>query len=185
MFRAIWHSYSKRMVPNFYRWGNQGSERLSELLKIIQLVSNRADWLPACHSLKGFPESSVGKEPTCNVGDPSLISGLGRSPGEGKRYPPQCSWASLVAQLGKNLPAMQETWVWSLGSEDPLEKGKAMHSSVLAWRIPKGCKDWTRWVTFTSLHFTLQTKTQEKSQPRQIGSFKNSLLPLHLYLLTL
>ena len=44
--------------------------------------------------------------------------------------------ASLVAQLVKNPPAMQETWVWSLGWEDPLEKGKATHSSVLAWRIP-------------------------------------------------
>jgi len=46
------------------------------------------------------------------------------------------SWASLVAQLVKNLLAMQETWVPSLGWEDPLEKGKATHCSVLAWRIP-------------------------------------------------
>ena len=44
--------------------------------------------------------------------------------------------ASLVAQLVKNLPAMKETWVWSLGWEDPLEKQKATHSSILAWRIP-------------------------------------------------
>ena len=44
--------------------------------------------------------------------------------------------ASLVAQLVKNLPAMQETWVNSLGWEDPQEKGKATHSSILAWRIP-------------------------------------------------
>ena len=43
---------------------------------------------------------------------------------------------SLVAQLVKNLPAMQETWVQSLGWEDPLEKGMATHSSILAWRIP-------------------------------------------------
>ena len=60
----------------------------------------------------------------------------GRSPGEGKGYPLQYSWASLVAQLGKNLPVMWETWVPSLGWEDPLEKGKATHSSILAWRIP-------------------------------------------------
>ena len=46
------------------------------------------------------------------------------------------SWASLVAQLVKNLPAMRETWVRSLGWEDPLEEGKATHSSILAWRIP-------------------------------------------------
>ena len=45
-------------------------------------------------------------------------------------------WASLVAQLVKNPPAMWETWVWSLGWEDPLEKGKATHSGILAWRIP-------------------------------------------------
>jgi len=60
---------------------------------------------------RGFPDSSVGKESTCNAGDPGSIPGLGRSTGEGKGYPLQYSWASLVAQLGKNLPAMQETWV--------------------------------------------------------------------------
>ena len=86
--------------------------------------------------LLGFPHSSVGKESTCNAGDPGSIPGLGRSPGEGVGYPLQYSWASLVAQLVKNLPAMWETWVRSLGWEDPLEKGKATHSSVLAWRIP-------------------------------------------------
>ena len=83
-----------------------------------------------------FPDSSVGKESTCNAGDPGLIPGLERSSGEGTGYPLQYSWASLVAQLVKNLPAMQETWVRSLGWEDPLEKGKATHSSILAWRIP-------------------------------------------------
>ena len=84
----------------------------------------------------GFPDSSVGKESACNAGDPSSIPGLGRSDGEGRGYPLQYSWASLVAQLVKNLPAMQETWVRSLGWEDPLEKGIAIHSSILAWRIP-------------------------------------------------
>ena len=88
----------------------------------------------------GFPCGSVGKESTCNAGDPGLIPGSGRSPGEGIGYPLRHSWASLVAQLVKNLPAMWETWVWSLGWEDPLEKGKAMHSSILAGRIPWGCK---------------------------------------------
>ena len=68
--------------------------------------------------------------------DPSLISGLGRSSGEGVGYPVQYSWASLVAQLVKDPPAMLETWVQFLGWEDPLEKGKATHSSILAWRIP-------------------------------------------------
>ena len=66
----------------------------------------------------GFSDSSVGKESTCNAGDSSLIPGSGRSAGEGVGYPLQCSWASLVAQLVKNPPAMWETWVQSL------EKGR-------------------------------------------------------------
>ena len=57
-----------------------------------------------------------------------MISGSGRSTGEGIGYPLQYSWASLVSQLVKNLPVMRETWVQSLGWEDPLEKGKATHS---------------------------------------------------------
>ena len=65
-----------------------------------------------------------------------MISGSGRSPGEGIGYLLEYSWASLVAQTVKNLPAMQETWVRSLGWEDPLGKGKATHSSIMAWRIP-------------------------------------------------
>ena len=69
-----------------------------------------------------------------------MIPGLGRSAGEGIGYPLQFSWAFPMAQLLKNLPAMQETLVRSLGWEDPLEKGKATHSSILAWRIP-----WTVW----------------------------------------
>ena len=59
----------------------------------------------------GFSDSSVGNESACNAGDPSLIPGLGRSTGEGIGYPLQYSWASLVAQLVKNLPTTQETWV--------------------------------------------------------------------------
>ena len=65
-----------------------------------------------------------------------MIPGLGRSPGEGIGYPLQYSWASLVAQMVRNPPAMQETWVRSLGWEDPLGEGMATHCSVLAWRIP-------------------------------------------------
>ena len=82
--------------------------------------------------ITGFPDSSVGKESACNAGDPGLISGLGKSAEEGIGYPLQYSWASLVAHLVKNLPAVWETWVQSLGWEDPLEKGKATHFSILA-----------------------------------------------------
>ena len=77
-----------------------------------------------------------GKESTCNAGDPGLIPGSTRSAGEGTGYPLRCSWASLVAQLVKNPPAMLETWVQSVGWEDPLEEGRATHSSILAWRMP-------------------------------------------------
>ena len=62
--------------------------------------------------------------------------GLVRSPGEGNGYPLQYSWASLVAQVVKNLPAMQETQDQSLDQEDPLEKEMVTHSSILGWRIP-------------------------------------------------
>ena len=99
------------------------------------------NWTLTCKSNHcwGFPHSSVGKESACNAGNPGSIPGSGRSAGEGIGYPLQSSWASPVAQLVKNPPAMWETWVQSLGWEDPLEKGKATHSSILAWRIP-----WTK-----------------------------------------
>ena len=79
----------------------------------------------------GLLGSSASKESTCNAGDPCLIPGSGISPGEGIGYSLQYSWASLVAQLVKSPPAMWETWVRSLGWEDPLEKGKATHSCIL------------------------------------------------------
>ena len=85
--------------------------------------------------IPGFPAGSAGKESACNTGDPGLILGSERFPGEGIGYPLQYSWALLVTQTVNNLPAMQETWVQSQGWEDPLEKGKAIHPSILAWRI--------------------------------------------------
>ena len=88
----------------------------------------------------GFSNSSVGKESSCNAGGASSIPESGRSAEEEIGHPLQYSWASLVAQLVKNLPAVQKTWVPSLGWEDSLEIGKATHSSILAWRIPWGHK---------------------------------------------
>ena len=84
----------------------------------------------------GFPGNSAGKKSTLSLGDPSSIPGLGRSPGEGIGYLLQNSWAFLVALMVKNLPAMWETWVQSLGWEDSLEESMATHSSILAWRNP-------------------------------------------------
>ena len=84
----------------------------------------------------GFPGSSAGKKSACNAGDPVSIPGLGRSPGEGIDYPLQYSWASLVAQMVKNLLTMRQAWFRSLGWENSLDKVIATHSSTLAWRIP-------------------------------------------------
>ena len=87
--------------------------------------------------IQGFSDSSVGKKATCNAGDPSLMSGSGRSAGEGIRYPLQYSWSSLwlswkriCLQCGR--PGF-EPWAGKI----PLEKEKATHSSILAWRIPR------------------------------------------------
>ena len=97
-------------------------------------TASRVWW--CSEALISYHYSSVGKESTCHAGDPSSIPGSGRSTGEGIDYPLLYSWVSLVVLLVKNPPAMPETWVWSLGWEDPLEKGKTTHSSILAWRIP-------------------------------------------------
>ena len=114
----------------------------------------------------GFPHSSVGKESSCNAGDLTSIPGSRRSAGEGIGYPLQYSWASLVALLVKTPPAVWETWVRSLDWEDPLEKGTANHSSILAWRIPQSIgsqrvrQDWTAF-TFT---FTMNSPTRRVGQ---------------------
>ena len=94
---------------------------------------------PVQYKDKSSPGSSAGKESACNAEDPGEIPGSGSSPGEGLGCPLQyswASWASLVAQMIRNLPAMKETWVPSLGWEAPLEEGMATHSSILVWRIP-------------------------------------------------
>ena len=103
----------------------------------------------------GFPGSSAGKEYSCNAEDPGSISGLESSPGEGIDYPLQCSWASLVAQMVKNLPALQETWVRSLDWEYPLEEGMATHSSILDWRIPMDRGAWR-----ATVHRVTESPTQ-------------------------
>ena len=87
---------------------------------------------PRSPALWAFPGSSPSKESTCNAGDPDSIPGPGRFPEEGTDYPLQYYWASLLAQMIKSLHAMQETWVRSLGWEDPLKEGMAIHSSILA-----------------------------------------------------
>ena len=127
-----------------------------------------------------FIDSSVGKESACNAGDPSSISGSGRSPGEGIGYPLQYSWASLVAQPVKNPPAMWKTWVWSLSWEDPLEKGKATLSSILAWRIPRTVQSMGsqrvghNWATFI---FTYNCLNFKKSGAKYQNRLFTCILP--------
>ena len=87
-----------------------------------------------------------------------MIPKSGRSPGEGIGYLLQYSWASLVAQTVKNLPAVREMWVQSLGWEDILEEGMATDSSILAWRIPRDRGAW--WAT---VHGVSKSQTQLSS----------------------
>ena len=112
----------------------------------------------------GFPGNSAGKGSACNAGDPGLIPGSGRSPGEGVGYLLQYSWASLVAQLVKNPRTMQGAWVRFLDWENLLEEGRATYSSILAWKIPmeRGAwhvvvhgvaKSWT-WLSNKAQHST-------------------------------
>ena len=120
-------------------WSKFGSLFVSFLTSVSSLYPSECIisiflWCSALTD--GFPDGSVSKESACNAVHPSSISWSGRSTGKGICYPLQDSWASLVAQLVKKPPAMWETWVRSLGWEDPPEKGKAIHSSILAWRIP-------------------------------------------------
>ena len=103
--------------------------KLSYLASDLGFVANTINVLfqmycsKKMHCILGFASSSAGKEPACKAGNLSPIPGLGRFPGEGIGYPLKYSWASLVAQLVKNLPAMQETPVEFPGWEDSLEKG--------------------------------------------------------------
>ena len=120
-----------------------------------------------------LPGSSAGKESTCNAGDPSSISGSGRSTGEGIGYPLQYSQVFLVAQLEKNTPAVRMSWVQSLGWEDPLKKGTATHSSIWPREFhrlysPWGCKDSDMTGCFSGSIFSSRNmKTSHHNLPQQ------------------
>ena len=136
----------------------------------------------------GFPDSSVGKESVCNARDLGSIPGSRRSAGEGIGYPLQYSWASLVAQLVKNPPAMWETWALSLSWEDPLEKGKATHFSILAWRISwtvwsmgsqRVRHDWATELNWTELDSIL--KSRDITLPTKVHLVKAMVFPVVMY----
>ena len=99
----------------------------------------------------GFPHSSVGKESVCNAGDPGSIPAWGRSTGEGIGYPLQYSWASLVAQLVKNPPTMQETPAQFLGWEKSAVEGigyplQCSWASLVAQLVKNLPEIWETWV---------------------------------------
>ena len=109
---------------------------------------------------RGFPGISIGKESACNEGDSSLISGLGSSPREGIDYPCWYSWASLVAQIVKNLPAMRETWVWSLGWEDSHGGG---HGNPLQYFLLENPHKQRRLVSYSSCDHKESDRTEQLS----------------------
>ena len=128
--------------------------------KLLRTWASIKQILRAVVVVVGFSESSVGKESACNAGDSGLILRLGRSAGEGIGYPPQYSWASLVAQLVKNLPAQcRRPGVPSLSWEDhptiPGWEDRLEKATMLAWRIPWTIQSmWSQmvghdWATFT------------------------------------
>ena len=125
------------------------------------LLSWQKSLMPAC-----LPDSSAGKESACNAGDPGSIPGSESSPGEGVGYPPQYSWASLVAQVIKNPPAMQETWVgkspWRRAWQPTpvFLPGEPHGHRSLAGCSPRGRSepDTTEWLHFIFLYGLCKTK---------------------------
>ena len=139
-YRSVFPHSTERQVKEFRRWVR------------VCLFSLSLDMALISSPQKTELSAQLVKNSPAMQGDPSSIPGLGISGGGGIGYPLQYSWTSLVAQLVKNPPVRQETWVQSLGWEESLEKGKATHTSILAWRGP-----WSMgsqrvrhdWVTFT------------------------------------
>ena len=139
----VWVSYPQSQptrVENIFCNSRKFQKPTLEFATCWQLVTQHYIVLSIVSNLEiiwGFPGSSAGKEFACHAGDSSSIPESGRSSGEAIGYPLQYSWASLVAQLVKNLSATWDIWVWSRRWEDPLKKGMTTHSSILAWRIPR------------------------------------------------
>ena len=148
------------------------------------LQTNNSQKQAGTYMLWSFSGSSVGKESAHGSGGPGSIPGLGRSPGDRIGCPLQYSWAPLVAQMIKNLPAMRKTWVWSLGWEDPLEKGTETHSRILVCRIPmdrrtqratvhRVAKSWTR-LSNSAQHSTHRLiSDKQSSRQKRVTIHKN------------
>ena len=140
------------------------SEKNQHYLPVTFIISSLATSLgtflhPLLYTLPFSPGNSAGKESTCSAEDPSSIPRSERSPGEAIGYPLQYSWASLLAQMVKNLPTRWETWVRSLAWEDPWRRGMATHSSILAQRIPMDRGAWQATVHGVAKSWTERVST--------------------------
>ena len=132
-------SHGQRSLAGYSTWGSQGVGH-NWVTK-----HSTAHKVTIYKTPLGFPHSSAGKESACNAGDPGSIPASGSSAGHGIGYPLQYSWASLVAQLIKNPPAMQETWVGKIPWRERLP--------TPAFSSPWGCKesDTTEWLSLSVL----------------------------------
>ena len=132
----------------------------------------------------GHTTSAAGKGSACSAGGPSSIPGSGRSVREGIGYPLQCSWASAVAQLVKNLPAMQETWLQTLGSEEIPWRRKQLPTPV-SWpgELDGLYTPWGRKESDRTEQLSLQTTTKWQSQGTSDGRLQNTITIILTWLL--
>ena len=139
-----------------------------------------------CFKSESFPDSSVSKESACNAGDPSSITGSGRSTEEGIGYPLQYSWAFLVAQLVKNPSAMLETWVQSLGWEESPGEGKGYPLQYSGLEnsmdviVHEVTKSWT-WLSDFHFHKKCQKLGHRAGQRWWFPALVSSLVKTLLY----
>ena len=148
-------------------WSHGGPERTRDLLNVTQQAGIRLKVkvlvTQACQieDWPSFSNSSVGKEWARRPWFNPWV-GKGSSAGEGIGYPLRYSWASHGAQLVKNPPEIWGTWVWSLGWEEPLEKGKATHSRILAYTVHGVAKSRT-WLSNFHFQSGIKLKTGQGS----------------------
>ena len=115
--------------------GAAATGNITTIMDVPQKTTSRT-------TVRGSPDGSAGKKICLQCRTPRFNSWVGKIPREGIGYPLQYSWAFLVVQMLKTLPAIRETWVQSLSWEGSLEEGMATHSSILAWRIPMDGGTW-------------------------------------------
>ena len=141
---------------------------------ILLQAGKRKFWfLPI--TIQGFLGGSVDKESTCNAGDTGSIPGSGRSAGEVIGYPPQFSWASLVAQLVKNLPAIWETWGSIPGSGRSPGEGRVYSLQYSCLENPRGQRSlvgyspWGRKESYTTEQLNTARTGSHSQMHRQEG----------------